>query len=205
MRDAPGDQTPAGREIWLVRHGETEWARLGRHTSRTDVPLTATGEAQARELGGQLDDHTFALVLTSPLSRASATAALAGYGEAAVSDPDLREWDYGLLEGRLTTDIRSEFPDWTIWSGPWPGGETIDQVATRADRVIARVRAVDGDVLLFGHGHLLRVLAARWLGLPATSGGLFALGTATISVLGWDRDAPVIETWNESCGSRTPA
>ena len=202
MRGTPGDRTPATHDVWLVRHGETEWARLGRHTSRTDVPLTATGEAQARELGGQLADHSFALVLTSPLSRASGTAALAGFGEAAVPDPDLREWDYGLLEGRLTTDIRSEFPEWTIWSGPWPGGETIDQVATRADRVIARVRAADGDALLFGHGHLLRVLAARWLGLPPISGGLFALGTATISVLGWDRDAPVIETWNESCRSR---
>jgi broad specificity phosphatase PhoE len=202
MRGTPGDPTPPTHEVWLVRHGETEWARLGRHTSRTDVPLTATGEAQARELGGQLAHHTFALVLTSPLSRASETAALAGYGEAAVPDPDLREWDYGLLEGRLTSDIRNEFPEWTIWNGPWPGGETIDQVAIRADRVIARVRAADGDALLFGHGHLLRVLAARWLGLPATSGQLFALGTATISVLGWERDAPVIETWNESCRSR---
>ncbi len=199
MRDAPDGREPSKHDVWLIRHGETEWARLGRHTSRTDVPLTQAGQAQARVLGGQLADHAFALVLTSPLSRASETAALAGYGEAAVPDPDLREWDYGRLEGRLTSDIRSEFPDWTIWTGPWPDGETIDQVAARADRVIARVMAADGDVLLFGHGHLLRVLAARWLGLPATSGGLFALGTATISVLGWDREMPVIETWNESC------
>jgi broad specificity phosphatase PhoE len=201
-REASGDPTSSKHDVWLVRHGETEWARLGRHTSRTDVPLTAAGEAQARALGGQLVEHTFALVLTSPMSRASSTAALAGYGEAAVPDPDLREWDYGRLEGRLTSDIRGEFPDWTIWNGPWPDGETIDQVAARADRVLARVRAADGDVLVFGHGHLLRVLAARWLGLPPTAGALFALGTATISVLGWDRDSPVIETWNEACGTR---
>ena len=138
-------------------------------------------------------------MLTSPLSRAADTAALAGFGDAVRPDPDLREWDYGALEGRLTADIRADYPGWTIWRGPWPDGETIDAVATRADRVIGRARAADGDVLVFAHGHLLRVLAARWLGLPPTSGGLFALGTATVSVLGWEHEAAVIERWNEAC------
>ena len=128
--------------VWLARHGETEWARLGRHTSRTDVPLTATGQAQARALGLRLAGHAFALVLTSPLARATETASLAGFGDRAVADPDLREWDYGSLEGRLTDDIRAAYPGWTIWHGPWPDGETGEQVAARADRVIAR--ALDG-------------------------------------------------------------
>ncbi len=185
--------------VWLARHGETEWARLGRHTSRTDVPLTATGQAQARALGLRLAGHAFALVLTSPLARATETASLAGFGDRAVTDPDLREWDYGSLEGRLTDDIRAAYPGWTIWHGPWPDGETGEQVAARADRVIARALAVDGDVLVFGHGHQLRVLAARWLELPAASGAMFALGTATVSMLGWERDARVIDLWNEPC------
>jgi broad specificity phosphatase PhoE len=197
-----GAPVSGGHDAWLVRHGETEWARLGRHTGRTDVPLTDVGRDQARALGRRLAGHPFALLLTSPLSRAAETTAiageLAGFGRADV-DPDLREWDYGDLEGRLTADIRTEFPGWTIWRGPWPGGETIDQVATRADRVIARARAVGGDALLVAHGHLLRVLAARWLGLPATSGSLFALGTASVSILGWEREAPVVELWNEAC------
>ena len=195
------------RQVWLVRHGETEWARLGRHTGRTDIPLTGVGRSQAGALGRRLDGHPFSLVLTSPLSRAADTARLAGFGAQAVPDPDLMEWDYGALEGRLTADIREEFPDWSIWTGPWPGGETIDQVGARADRVIERCLApeVGGDALLFSHGHLLRVLGARWLGLPAASGGLFALSTATVSILGWDRDRPVIETWNEDCHLDAPA
>ncbi len=181
-----------------MRHGETEWARLGRHTGRTDVPLTDLGREQARALGGRLAGHRFGLVLTSPLSRASETAALAGFGAVAEPDPDLAEWDYGSLEGRETADIRADYPDWTIWRGPWPGGETIADVATRADRVVTRVRAagVAGDALVFAHGHLLRVLAARWLGLPPESGGWFALDTGTISVLGWERGSPVVQTWN---------
>jgi probable phosphoglycerate mutase len=149
-------------------------------------------------LGRRLSGHAFDLVLTSPLSRASETARLAGYADAG-EDPDLREWDYGDLEGRMTTDIVAEYPGWSIWRGPWPAGETIDQVGARADRVIARARGAAGDTLVFAHGHLLRVLAARWLGLPPASGSLFALGTATMSVLGWERDAPVVETWNEAC------
>ncbi len=195
----PTPEPVGGHDVWLVRHGETEWARLGRHTGRTDIPLTDTGREQARAIGRRLARHPFAVVMTSPLSRATETTDLAGYGHVAVTDPDLREWDYGDFEGRLTADIRSEYPGWTIWRGPWPGGETIDQVATRADRVIARIRAADGDVLLVAHGHLLRVLAARWLALPPVSGSLFALATATVSVLGWEREAPVIETWNEAC------
>jgi probable phosphoglycerate mutase len=203
--------TPAApapeRHVWLVRHGETEWARLGRHTGRTDIPLTGIGRSQAGALGRRLDDHAFALVLTSPLARAADTARLAGFGALAQADPDLMEWDYGALEGRLTAEIRAEYPDWSIWTGPWPAGETIDEVAARADRVIERCLApsVGGDALLFSHGHLLRVLGARWLGLPATSGGLFALSTATVSILGWDRDRPVIETWNEDCHLDEPA
>ena len=188
-----------GRDVWLVRHGETEWARLGRHTGRTDIPLTEVGRDQARALGQRLAGHVFELVLTSPLSRAAETTAIAGFGAVAITDPDLREWDYGDLEGRLTEEIRVDHPGWTIWRGPWPGGETIDEVAARADRIVARVSRVDGDVLVVAHGHLLRVLGARWLGLPPTSGRLFALGTATISVLGRERDTPVFKTWNEAC------
>ena len=186
-------------DVWLARHGETEWARLGRHTGRTDVPLTDTGRAQAAALGRRLAGRPFSLVLTSPLSRATETTAVAGFGDVAVADADLREWDYGDLEGRLTEDIREDHPGWTIWRGPWPGGETLDEVAARADRVLARIAATHGDVLVVSHGHLLRVLAARWLGLAPRSGGLFALGTATVSVLGHDRETPVIEIWNEAC------
>ncbi len=188
------------RQLWLVRHGETEWATLGRHTGRTDIPLTDAGREQARALGTRLDGRSFALVLTSPLSRAAETAALAGFGDQAIPDDDLMEWDYGALEGRTTPDIQSEFADWSIWAGPWPDGETVAQVGARADRVLARCLApeVAGDVLLFAHGHMLRILAARWLRLPPENGGLFALSTATVSIVGWDRGRPVIETWNDS-------
>jgi broad specificity phosphatase PhoE len=197
--DAP---EPVERQLYLARHGETEWSRLGRHTGRTDVPLTDVGRDQAGTLGARLAGHPFALVLTSPLSRASETARLAGFRDA-IADPDLQEWDYGELEGRRTDEIRVDLPDWLIWNGPWPGAETIDAVAARADRVIARARAADGDVLVFSHGHLLRILAARWLGLPPSAGGQFALTTATLSVLGWERGAPVVDRWNESCGAST--
>jgi broad specificity phosphatase PhoE len=191
---------PHGRRLYLVRHGETEWSRLGRHTGRTDVALTEIGRAQARALGRRLTGHHFGPVLTSPLVRAADTAALGGFPDA-IRDPDLQEWDYGALEGRTFADIRRELPGWTIWTGPWPAAETVDEVGVRADRVIARCLASDanGDGLLFAHGHLLRILAARWLGLEAASGGLFALGTATLGILGWDRGTPVVETWNEAC------
>jgi probable phosphoglycerate mutase len=189
------------QHVWLVRHGQTEWAQLGRHTGRTDIPLTEIGREQAGAIGRRLAGHPFGLVLTSPLARAAETAAIAGYAETAIRDDDLMEWDYGALEGRTTADIRSEMPDWTIWAGPWPRAETADDVGARADRVIARIRGAraSGDVLVFAHGHLLRVLAARWLGLPPGSGGLFELATATLSILGWDREAPSIELWNEAC------
>jgi probable phosphoglycerate mutase len=188
------------RQVWLVRHGETEWARDGRHTGTTDVPLTSLGRKQAKLIDTRLAGHRFALVMTSPRSRAGETAALAGFGDVAVTDPDLAEWDYGALEGRRTVEIVADYPGWTIWTGPWPGGETVDEVSARADRVLARcgTSEVDGDALLFGHGHMLRVLAARWLGLPGGSGALFGLSTATVSVLGWEHGRPIIETWNEA-------
>lgn len=188
------------RQIYLVRHGETAWSRSGQHTGRTDIPLTPLGREQALDLGRRLAGRQFALVLTSPLTRAAATARLAGLPHAAPAD-DLMEWDYGEFEGRTTADIRKELPDWTIWTGPWRGGENVDQMAARADRVIARCLEPDvtGDCLIFGHGHILRVLTARWLGLPARQGALFALGTATIGILGWERSTRVIETWNEAC------
>jgi broad specificity phosphatase PhoE len=191
---------PGERHVWLVRHGETEWARLGRHTGRTDIPLTDTGRDQARALGRRIAGHRFGLVLTSPLSRAAETAAIAGQSETAVHDDDLMEWDYGALEGRTTADIRREMPGWSIWRGPWPGGETVTEVGARADRIVARIRdpRTSRDVLVFAHGHLLRVLAARWIGLPPASGGLFELATATLSIVGWDRESPSIELWNEA-------
>jgi broad specificity phosphatase PhoE len=186
------------RRIWLVRHGETEWSRQLRHTSRTDLPLEEIGRAQAEALGRALAGKSFALVLTSPLIRAADTARLAGFGDVAVADPDLKEWDYGQLEGRTTVEIERDYPGWTIWAGPWPRGETVDQVSARADRVLARCTAAgtEGDVLLFGHGHMLRVLAARWLGLTGRSGSLFGLSTATISVLGREREQRIIQIWN---------
>jgi probable phosphoglycerate mutase len=195
------DPTAAQRHVWLVRHGETEWARLGRHTGRTDIALTDKGRDQARALGRRLAGHAFGLVLTSPLSRAAETAAISGFGSRAIVDPDLQEWDYGAHEGRTTAEIRTDYAGWAIWRGPWPAGESVDQVGARADRVVARLRAPDteGDALVFAHGHLLRVLAARWIGLPAASGGLFELGTASLSIVGWEREAPSVELWNEAC------
>lgn len=189
----------AERQLWLARHGETEWSRDGRHTGLTEIPLTDLGRLQAGALRIPLDGHHFALVLTSPRSRAIETAQLAGYADVAVPDADLAEWDYGTLEGRRTAEIAADLPGWRIWTGPWPGGETAEQVSNRADRVIARCLApdVDGDALLFGHGHMLRVLAARWLQLPGASGAMFGLSTGSVSVLGWEREARIIESWNE--------
>jgi broad specificity phosphatase PhoE len=200
---SPDDSVPMARryDVWLVRHGETEWTKLGRHTGRTDVPLTDVGRAQARALAPALSRHAFALVMTSPLERAAETATLAGF-PGARTDPDLREWDYGALEGRLTTDIRDEYPDWSIWDGPWPNGETIDHIAARCDRLIAQLRTIEGDALLFAHGHVLRVLAARWIGMAPTAGRSLALETATVSRLGWERETPVIELWNEGRSDR---
>ncbi len=185
--------------LWLVRHGETEWARLGRHTGRTDVPLTELGRTQARAAGRKLRGTPFALVLSSPLSRALETCRLAGFGDRVRLDDDLLEWDYGADEGRTTEEIRAERPGWTIWSGGVRDGETIAEVGARADRVVALARSTPGDTLVFAHGHVLRVIATRWLGLPPADGRLFALSTATISVLGWEREDPVLLRWNEAC------
>lgn len=187
-------------QAWLVRHGETEWSKSGQHTGRTDVPLTDSGRAQAGLLRRKLRRRQFALVLSSPMSRAFETARLAGFGDRVEIDPDLHEWDYGQYEGMKTPEIRELVPGWSVWTHPIPGGETADEVAARVDRVIARVRAASGDGLLFAHAHFLRVFAARWLGLPPTEGRLFALGTATVSVMGWERETAVVEHWNEPAG-----
>lgn len=195
--DAPGPSGGRPR-LWVVRHGETEWSATGRHTGRTDIALTALGEEQAAALRGHLTRVAFGLVLTSPRRRAIETARLAGFGDRAVVDDDLAEWDYGLDEGRTSSEIQADHPGWSIWRDGPQGGETIDQVAARADRVIARARHASGDTLAFGHGHLLRILAARWVGLGPTSGRRLLLDPATISILGWERATPVIERWNQS-------
>jgi len=198
MLDIAGPGEGAARpRLWLVRHGETEWARLGRHTGRTDIPLTDAGRLQARTLGPRLAGLPFAGVLSSPLSRALDTARLAGFAEWVATDDDLREWDYGADEGRTTEAIRAERPGWTIWRNGVRGGEAIEAVAARADRVIARARARDGDTLVFAHGHVGRILGARWVGLPPSAGSRLALSTATISILGWDRETPAISRWND--------
>ena len=189
--------TERSPEIWLIRHGETEWSRTGRHTGRTDVPLTPLGERQAAALARHLGGRPFALVLTSPLGRARETCRLTGYAEIAEPTEDLREWDYGDYEGRTTAEIRAEVPGWSIWTGDVPRGESVEQVGIRARRVIARAGAAAGDVALFAHGHVLRILTACWLGLPPANGRLFALGTAAVSVLGCERESRVISVWNQ--------
>ena len=196
MSKAPLDE--ARPEVWLVRHGETEWSRLGRHTGRTDVPLTEVGRTQAVAVGRRLADHAFALVLSSPLARALETARRAGFAEVVETTDDLLEWDYGADEGRTTPEIRVERPGWSIWGEGPEDGETIYHVGTRVDRVIALARGQTGDVLVFAHGHVLRILAARWLGQPPSEGHLFALSTATLSILGWEREQAVIERWNDT-------
>ena len=182
-------------ELWLVRHGQTEWSRDGRHTSSTDVPLTEEGVAVAKSLAERLAGERFGLVLTSPRQRARRTAELAGFADAEV-DADLVEWGYGDYEGLTTEQIRETVPDWTVWTHACPGGEAAEQVAERLDRVVARVRAYDGRVLAFGHGHALRALAARWIEQPASDGRFFRLDTATVSTLGYERETPVVLRWN---------
>jgi broad specificity phosphatase PhoE len=186
------------QDVVLVRHGETEWSRSGRHTGSTDIPLTDAGRRAAKALGAPLHERTFARVFTSPLQRATETCRLAGFGDVAEVRDDLREWDYGAYEGRKTVDIRKERPDWSLWRDGVPDGETAAEVGARVDAVIADIRSVDGDVLLFAHGHVLRVLAARWAGLRPEEGRLFALDPATLSVLGYERETPVILLWNAS-------
>jgi broad specificity phosphatase PhoE len=186
--------------VYLARHGETAWSLSGQHTGRTDLPLTERGERNARALGERLRGMTFAKVLTSPLHRAVRTCKLAGFGAVAEIDPDLVEWDYGEYEGRRTAEIHSERPDWQLFRDGCPGGESPDQIGARADRVVGRVRAVKGDVLVFSSGHFLRVLAARWLGLDAAGGRYLLLSTASLSALGYEHHQaePAIRLWNET-------
>ena len=185
--------------LWLIRHGDTEWTATGRHTSHTDVPLTATGREQAVLLGGLLGGRQFSIVLSSPMSRAIETCRLAGYGDVVAVDDGLKEWDYGDYEGRTTVEIREENPGWTIWAGA-PNSESLDQVGARARRVIERASEAGGDAALFSHGHFLRVLGATWVGLSPEAGRFLSLGTAALSILGYERETRVIRQWNRVSG-----
>jgi broad specificity phosphatase PhoE len=185
-------------EIVLVRHGETDWSRSGRHTGRTDVPLTDAGRAAARRLSTSMSNRRFERVFTSPLQRASETCRLAGFGEAAEECERLLEWDYGDYEGISTADVRTKRPGWTTWRDGCPGGETANDVGARIDPLVQELRRSSGDVALFGHGHALRVLAARWIELPAVAGERLVLATASVSVLGYERETPAIRRWNET-------
>jgi broad specificity phosphatase PhoE len=185
-----------GHEVYLVRHGETEWSLSGQHTGATDIPLTENGKAVARELGEKLNGIEFTAVWSSPMSRAIDTARLAGYEHDVRIDDRLKEWAYGDYEGKTTPEIRETRPDWFLWRDGCPGGESPAQVGVRADGLVDEVRAVQGDVLLFAHGHILRVITARWLGYPPGDGMHFSLGTATLSILGWERGAASIWRWN---------
>ena len=182
--------------LYVVRHGATEWSRSGQHTGRTDLPLLPEGEEQARATGSLLANIDFSLVLCSPLQRAQRTCELAGLLDRAVIDTDLQEWDYGDYEGVTTTTIRESVPGWTVWSGTCPNGETIEQVSKRADRVIERVRNESGNTIVFAHGHILRVLTARWCELDPVEGQRFILDPATLSILGWERETPAVRQWN---------
>lgn len=185
--------------IYLARHGETAWSLSGQHTGLTDLPLTKDGEDAARRLGKRLKGLSVTKVFTSPLQRAARTCELAGFGAVAQFDPDLVEWNYGKYEGLRTSEIQRTRPDWKLFRDGCPGGETLDQIGTRADRVVDRVRALNGNVLLFSSGHFLRVLAARWLRLDPAAGRYFVLGTASLSALGYEHDIsePVVQLWNE--------
>ncbi|MBS1869097.1 MAG: histidine phosphatase family protein [Actinobacteria bacterium] len=185
-------------ELWLARHGETAWSLAGRHTGRTDVPLTPRGERQARALGERLRGAAFALVLASPLERARRTAELAGFGDALALDADLVELDYGAYEGRTRAEIQRARPDWDLWRDGCPGGETLAQAAARAERVLERVRAVDGAVLLVGHGHFTRTLATRALALSPDHGRHLALDPAGLSIVGAEHATPAIRLWNDA-------
>jgi broad specificity phosphatase PhoE len=185
--------------VYLARHGETAWSISGQHTGKTDLPLTGRGERNARRLVTRLADHPFARVLTSPLIRARQTCDLAGFGDRAVSDCDLVEWDYGEYEGRTTEEILRRRPEWQLFRDGCPGGESVADVARRADRVVARVRQTEGDVLVFSSGHFLRVLATRWLGLDGSCGRLLLLSTAALSILSYEHTLaePAIRLWND--------
>lgn len=182
-------------DVWLIRHGATEWSQAGRHTSTTDLPLLAEGESAARDIPARIAGQTFAAVLTSPLERAHRTAELAGFPDAVI-DERLVEWAYGDYEGLTSKQIRQEVPDWNLWTHPVPNGESAAHLSSRLDAVIEDLRRLDGPALIFGHGHALRALGARWIGLDVAVGRVLVLGTATLSVLGWDKAWPAIECWN---------
>jgi broad specificity phosphatase PhoE len=187
-------------KVYLARHGETTWSLSGQHTGRTDIPLTPRGEQNARQLGQRLQGQRFALALSSPLQRARRTCELAGFGGQMVLEPDLMEWDYGELEGKKTAEVLESHPGWFLFRDGCPGGESVAQIGARADRVVARLRSASGDVLVFAHGHILRILAARWLGLPPGTAQFFLLSTASLSILGYehnDRDEPALCLWND--------
>ncbi|HJQ94687.1 MAG TPA: histidine phosphatase family protein [Acidimicrobiia bacterium] len=181
----------------LVRHGQTEWTMTHRHTGRTDIPLTGRGRKEAADIGRRLSGFDFELAMTSPALRTHETAIIAGYGGSAIVNTDLWEWDYGVYEGKRTVDIRSEIPGWSVWTHEIVGGENLSQLGARSDRVIERLMGVSGDVVVFGHGHALRVLAARWLGQDPRLGAHLMLSTASISILGFERETPAIVCWNE--------
>jgi probable phosphoglycerate mutase len=186
----------AHHRVVLVRHGETEWSANGRHTSRTDLSLTEAGRSHAESLAPELSKQDFSLVLCSPLRRARETCTLAGFGDAAEICEDLHEWDYGDYEGLSTPQIRAERPDWFLWRDGCPGGESPSQIQERADRVLDRAREASGDVIMFAHGHILRVLGARWTAQPAAFGARLALGTGALCTLGYERDTEVLQEWN---------
>lgn len=187
----------AGTELWLIRHGETEWSLSGAHTSRTDIALTEHGRKRAEELRDYLAEKKFDAVFVSPMQRARETCRIAGFGDVAVVDDGLKEWDYGVYEGKTTAEIRAKVPGWSVWKDEIVGGETAEHVGERADGVIARALAAgSGNVALFAHAHILRILAARWIGLEARGGRLFSLGTGSVSVVGWERETRVVEAWN---------
>ena len=188
-------------ELWLVRHGETEWSLSGAHTSRTDIPLTDHGRKRAEELRDYLNDTTFSKVLTSPMQRAQETCSIAGFGAQAIIEDGLKEWDYGESEGKTTKEMRVKYndPQWSVWTRDLVDGEVLKHVGERADQVIENALSgcVDGSkVALFAHAHILRILAARWIGLPAAGGASLALGTGSVSVLGFERETRVISLWN---------
>jgi probable phosphoglycerate mutase len=197
-----------GTELWLIRHGETEWSLSGAHTSRTDIPLTEQGRKRAEKLRDYLKGTKFDAVFVSPMQRARETCAIAGFGDVAKIDEGLREWDYGIYEGKTTKEIQEKIPGWSVWKNEIVGGETVEHVGERADAVTLQALAADmqapwkgsapisGKVALFAHAHILRILGARWIGLDATGGALLALGTGSVSLLGWERETRVIQSWN---------
>jgi probable phosphoglycerate mutase len=193
------------QEVWLIRHGQTEWSRIGRHTGATDLPLTEEGRRAARLLRPALAAERFAAVLTSPLRRARETCELAGLGDRAGIDPDLAEWNYGDYEGLTHEEIEKRTPGWLLFEHGCPGGESPEQIRLRLDRLVGKVRAMAGNVVLFAHGHILRALAARWVGLPVSKGSHFVLDTATLSTLGYHREIPAVKRWNSPLSPAGPS